>query len=70
MASALESDSEDDELLQPSFATKTFTVTAEMVDNVLAVCPGAGREVIRTDLYYTNSITTTINRILDGRVEV
>ncbi|KAK3724992.1 hypothetical protein QZH41_017466 [Actinostola sp. cb2023] len=63
---SLMGDSDDDELLQPSFAFKPLNVTSDMVDSVLAVCPDASREVITADLYYTSSAATTINRILDG----
>jgi len=68
MASAMCDDSDKDDLLQPSFTINTFTVTAEMVDSVLAVCPGVSREEVTKDLQYTNNISTTINRILDCRV--
>lgn len=68
MASAMHADSDDEELLKPAFTTNAFTVTAEMIDNVLSVCPGVDSEDIIKDLQYTNNISTTINRILDGRV--
>jgi hypothetical protein len=68
MASSMNMDSDDEELLRPSIGTKTWNITPDMVESVLAVCPHASREAIKCDLNQTNSVTTTINRILDGEV--
>lgn len=68
MASSMDIDSDDEDLLQPSIASKPWIITPDMVEEVLAVCPDASREAIKRDLYQTRSVTSTINRILDGEV--
>lgn len=40
------------------------------VQEVLAICPNVSVEVIKRDLLITDSVSSTVNRILDGVVEV
>lgn len=48
-----------------------LAVTMEsQVQEVLAICPNVSVEVIKKDLLITDSVSSTVNRILDGVVEV
>ncbi|XP_048575585.1 crossover junction endonuclease EME1 isoform X2 [Nematostella vectensis] len=69
MAAVMECDSSDDDadLMQPILALKPFTVTQDMIDSVLAVCPDVSVADTGRDLEITRNVSSTINRIFDGQ---